>query len=282
MKEACGVFGAVSLEGKDVSSAIYNGLMAVQHRGQESCGIATLNMSKIHLSRKMGLVSDAFKQSDIANLKGSLGIGHVRYSTVGSSNLTDSQPFMTNYPKKGIVLGHNGNLANFVELRRRFEDSDRNISTTCDAELLVYNISDEYLKTKDIWQAVKNTMKSSEGAYSTVFFTGEGDLVAFRDPNGFRPLSFGRNGKLLAFASETAALDINGIEHTETVNPGEMILVDRKGYIQRKQLVKANKAHCMFEYVYFSRPDSVLENRSVYEVRVRLGENLARKNPTNR
>ena len=275
-KEACGVFGIRSFEGKDVSRMIYNGLLTLQHRGQEASGIATLNESQIHLKKTLGLVSSSYSETSLSSLAGRMGIGHVRYSTVGTSTITDAQPFKIGYPRKGIVLAHNGNLVNYVELRNRLLKSGRNLDSTCDAEIIAHKVAEELIKTGDIEKAVANYMEAAEGSYSTGMFTGEHELIAFRDPHGIRPFSFGVDGEKAMFASESVALNINGMDEAHDVRPGEMIIFHDQGKVERKVLAKAERRHCMFEYVYFSRPDSVIEDRSVYDVRIELGRNLAK------
>jgi amidophosphoribosyltransferase len=276
-KEACGVLGIRSFGDRQISRMIYNGLITLQHRGQESSGIATLNESEIHLEKKMGLVAESFSESTLSELKGRLGIGHVRYSTAGKSALVEAQPFKISYPKRGIVFAHNGNLVNSIDLRRNISANGRLIESTCDSELIAHAISEELIRTKDMERAVTNTMNRLEGSYSAGFFTGEGDMIAFRDPHGFRPLCLGKNCDTCMFASESVAMDINGISNVKDVEPGEMLTIHEDGSMERKRLVTGKrKAHCMFEYVYFSRVDSMMGGKSVYDVRVKLGENLAK------
>ena len=275
-KEACGVFGIRSLKGENVSRMIYNGLLTLQHRGQEASGIATLNENQIHLRKALGLVSSAFSDKTLSELIGAIGIGHVRYSTVGTSTITDAQPFKMDYPRKGIVIAHNGNLVNYVDMRNDLMRNGRNFESTCDAEIIAHKVADELVKTKDLENAVHNYMEAAEGAYSVGMFSGERELIAFRDPNGIRPFSFGANENAAIFASESVALNINDIEETHDVKPGEMIIFHEDGRPERKLLMKRERKQCMFEYVYFSRPDSVIEGKSVYDVRIELGKNLAR------
>lgn len=274
-REACGVVGAIS-KGTDVAGAIYYGLIALQHRGQESAGMSVLDSSGIHIHKGMGLAGDVFVWEIISSMKGSLGIGHVRYSTTGLSSSANSQPFAVEDPRSGIVLGHNGNLVNYVELRKKLERSGRRLSSTCDAEVILQMISKEVGKDGDIFNGIKRCMDAFEGAYSVVCHTGEGELVAFRDPLGFRPLCFGLNGGMRMLGSESVALDINGIPFVRDVEPGEVMVLRDDGL--ESKLVKPcrRRGHCMFEYVYFSRPDSVVNGRSVYDARVELGRNLAK------
>lgn len=275
-KESCGVLGARSFNGQDVSKMIYNGLLTLQHRGQESSGISTLNENQIYLKKSMGLVSLSFPENVLNNLKGRMGIGHVRYSTAGTSTIDDAQPFKVNYPKKGIVLAHNGNLVNHLNMRNELSKNGRNLESRCDSEIITHKLAEELIRTKDIEKSIYNYTEVAEGAYSVGLFTGEGELIAFRDPNGFRPFCFGKNSKTTMFASESVALNINGINETYDVKPGEMIIFDENGKTERKQLMNPERKHCMFEYVYFSRPDSVMEGKSVYDVRIELGRSLAK------
>jgi len=275
-KEACGVFGVISKNEDLTSSIIYNGLMALQHRGQESCGISLLNEFDIKLKKFMGLVSNSIPSELLKKLKGRIGIGHVRYSTVGGSRIRDAQPFLIDYPKRGIVLAHNGNLVNYMDLRKELSENGRHLSSTCDAEIILNVLAEELIKGNDIENAVLALMQRVEGSYSTVAFTGKGQFIAFRDPNSFRPFCYGKSKDKLIFASESVALQANDVELKSDVRGGELIISDESGKIERKRLLPCKRKHCMFEYVYFSRPDSVIEGRSVYDVRVKLGENLAK------
>ncbi len=275
-KEACGVLGIRSFDGQDVSKMIYNGLLTLQHRGQESSGISTLDTNQIHLKKTMGLVSSSFPENVLNSLKGKMGIGHVRYSTVGSSTLDNAQPFKVNYPKRGIVLAHNGNLVNYVDMGNELSKNGRNLESKCDAEIIAHKIAEELIKTKDIEKSIGNYMEVAEGSYSIGLFTGEGELIAVRDPNGLRPFCFGKNSKTTMFASESVALNINGIDKTYDVKPGEMVIFNGAGGKERKQVTKPERKHCMFEYVYFSRPDSVIEGKCVYDTRIELGRRLAK------
>ncbi|MDI6826450.1 MAG: amidophosphoribosyltransferase [Candidatus Aenigmarchaeota archaeon] len=276
-KESCGVFGVFSSDEDQTSNIIYNGLLSLQHRGQEANGIAILNGSEICLKKFTGLVTDTLSPLLLSKMKGNTGIGHVRYSTVGKSRLTDAQPFQVNYPKHGIVLAHNGNLVNYMDLRKELIDSGRNLISTSDAEILINILSEELAESKDIEDAVLGLMERVEGAYSITSFTGDGELIVFRDPYGFKPLCYGGNDNMRAFASESVALEVNKARLKSDVKPGQLIITDKNGKSEKRQVVSCkNAAHCMFEYVYFSRPDSILDGKCVYDVRVKLGENLAK------
>jgi len=276
-KESCGVFGVFSSDDTQTSNIIYNGLLSLQHRGQEANGLAILDGSQIRLKRFMGLVTDTLSPVLLSKMKGNIGIGHVRYSTVGKSRLIDAQPFQLNFPKHGVVLAHNGNLVNYMGLKKELIDSGRNLISSCDAEILISIFSEELTKSKDIEDAVLGLMERVEGSYSIVSFTGDKELIVFRDPYGFRPLCYGESKDMKAFASESVALEVNKARLKSDVKPGELIITDKNGKTEKRQVVSCkNAAHCMFEYVYFSRPDSILDGKCVYDVRVKLGENLAK------
>ncbi len=275
-KEACGVFGVRSFCGQDVSKMIYNGLLMLQHRGQESTGISTLGEKQIHLRKSMGLVSSSFSEKSLNRLRGAVGMGHVRYSTAGGCTLCDSQPFKIDSPKKGMVFAHNGNIVNYMEMRSELSSRGREMESSGDSVMILHKIADELQKTKDIEKAMYGYMQAAEGSYSAGLFTGEGDLIAFRDPHGFRPFCFGKDRDAAIFSSESVALNINGIDDSHDICPGEMLFFHTDGSIERKQVMKPDPSHCMFEYVYFSRPDSIIEGRSVYDVRVELGKSLAK------
>jgi amidophosphoribosyltransferase len=260
---------------------IYNGLLMLQHRGQESSGISTLDGIQIHMRKSMGLVSSSFSEKSLKRLRGPMGIGHVRYSTAGSSTIGNSQPFKIDSPKKGMVFAHNGNIVNYMSMRNDLSKGGREFKTTCDSEMILHKIADELAKTKDIEKAMHSCMQAAEGSYSAGLFTGEGDLIAFRDPKGFRPFCFGKTQDASIFTSESVALNINGIDEPHDIKPGEMVIFHDDGGVERKQVMKGERKHCMFEYVYFSRPDSVIEGKSVYDVRVELGKNLAKTYASN-
>jgi amidophosphoribosyltransferase len=284
VRESCGVVGAVSNKG-DVKQNIWLGLLALQHRGQEACGIYTLDEGRFYHKKQLGLVGDP---THFDGLRGNAGIGHVRYSTVGppASEETDAdpqkleefaQPYFTDRPKGGVALCHNGNLVNFPKLCKEIRSDGTFLSATCDAEVMLKMLANELSNAGGMEEAVRLCMGRFEGAYSTVVLTGERELVAFRDPQGFRPLCFGENDGLFMFASETVALDINGIHDHFDVKPGELVIARAEGPPTRTTLkTKDRLARCMFEYVYFSRPDSTIDGKAVYSVRLKLGENLAR------
>ncbi|MCW1309804.1 MAG: amidophosphoribosyltransferase, partial [Candidatus Nanoarchaeia archaeon] len=271
--EACGVVGAAGEV--NVRDRIYYGLIALQHRGHESVGFSFLDQDKIVLEKATGLVT-TFPKASLLKLKGRMGIGHVRYSTIGNSTIEDAQPFMVESPRNGIALAHNGNVVNYFDLKIEAMRNGRQVNSMCDAEVILNTFVNELSKKKDIECAIENCMKKIEGAYSVVMFTGQEELISFRDPFGFKPLCYGRNEGLEMVASESVALDINNVKNFSDIQPGEMLIVNNEN-TERKRIIKnKSHAHCMFEYVYFSRPDSVIDGKCVYDVRRKLGENLTK------
>ena len=272
LKEACGVIGIHDKDG-NVAENIFYGLMALQHRGQESAGIAlTTGNGSILLRKNMGLVSEALSLTELSMLKSRFGIGHVRYSTVGSLSLTDAQPFNLD----STALAYNGTIVNYVELRERLRRSGVYFTSTSDAELLLNILLREVREEGDYFDALSELSKYVEGAYSAVCLTGDEKILIFRDPLGFKPLCFGETERSFMGASESVAIDMLGGKLVSDVKPGEAILVSDSG-VERKCFAKSKrKSYCMFEFVYFSRPDSIIEGRSVYDVRLKLGMNLAK------
>lgn len=288
----CGIFGIKSPnETEDVASAVYYGMLALQHRGQESFGIAsylsaslkeklqTWRQVGISLDKHLGLVNQLALE-DFRKFQGNPIIGHIRYATAGHSPLQDAQPVFRDYPSRGISLCHNGNIVNLKELREELQKNGRHLNSMTDTEPLLHIFADVLQKNHDLEKAVKTCSDRLDGAYSFLAISGDGELMAFRDPLGIRPLCYGKIRDAHVLASESIALDINGGTLGEDIRPGELISIDSKGNMERKQVVKSkNSAFCMFEYVYFSRPDSVINGKSVHDVRVKLGENLARDSP---
>jgi len=276
LKENCGVVAAFAYN-KEVSYLIFNSLLSLQHRGQESFGIATYYEGNIYLVKKLGLVVNSLTKEDLAYLKGNIGIGHVRYSTTGKTSLEDAQPFLLKENTLQLASCFNGNLVNYIQLRHILNKEGYKFIGRGDGEILTAFIFNKYKEYKDIEKTLIEVTEYIEGAYSLVLINNYEELIAFRDPLGFRPLNIGfdSNGNIL-IASETVAHDINNFGKIETVRPGEMIIINKSG-IERKIISKSNKkAYCMFEFVYFSRPDSIFEGKCVYEVRYNLGKELAR------
>jgi len=285
LREECGVFGVYDFEGGDVASTIYYGLMALQHRGQESCGIAVSDTespkAKITSSRDMGLLNEAFTPEIMEKLRGNIGVGHVRYSTAGSSTRENAQPLVLNYVKGTLGLAHNGNLINTPELRRELEYTGAIFQTTIDSEVIAYHIARERLKTKTVEAAVGCAMRKLRGAYSLIVMSPR-KLIGARDPFGFRPLCIGKRDNVYILASETCALDTVGAEFVRDVKPGEIVTISpEKGIVSDTSLCIPEERHarCVFEYIYFARPDSYVDGVSVYNSRIKAGRFLAMDSP---
>lgn len=268
MQDKCAVFGIKS----DTSAFnhVYYGLYSMQHRGQESAGIAVDN-DGIRVHKDMGLVSEVFRN---ILLEGNVGIGHVRYSTEGGSKIENAQPLHISYSGGSFALAHNGQILNHAELKKKLEDKGNIFTTTSDTEVIAQIIVQEHLSTGDFVEGIKMAMKELIGSYSLVILY-DGKLIAVRDPHGIRPLVYGRLGEGHVFASESCALDVIGARLERDVKPAEIIVVDDtvKSYHGNRE----NTSHCMFEYVYFSRPDSIINDVSVYNVRKNLGKTLAKE-----
>ncbi len=273
-REECGVIGIFGNE--EASKYTYFGLYALQHRGQESAGIATSNGKVLKEYRNMGLVSDVFREDTLSLLTGHMAVGHVRYSTTGSSILKNAQPFVAHYAGLDIALAHNGNLTNSRELRRYLEKEGAIFQTTMDTELIVH-ILVRHLHL-GLEEALLRTMSRIEGAYSLAFIVGD-KLIAVRDPFGFRPLCLGRLEGGYMIASETCALDLVEAEYVRDIAPGEILIIDENGLNSIKMQVPAREAFCIFEFIYFARPDSDIFGKNVYMVRKRLGHKLAQEFP---
>ena len=285
IKEECGVFGIYDFAGGDVASTIYYGLLALQHRGQESCGIAVSDTSgpkgKVLSSKDMGLVNEAFTPEIMEKLKGDIGVGHVRYSTAGSSTRENAQPLVLNYVKGTLALAHNGNLINAPELRKELEYTGAIFQTTIDSEVIAYFIARERLNSKTVEEAVGRAMKKIKGAYSLIIMSPR-KLIGARDPFGFRPLCIGKRDNSYVLASETCALDTIGATFVRDVEPGEIVTISpEKGIESDKSMCipKEQHARCVFEYIYFARPDSFVDGMSVYNSRILAGRYLAIDSP---
>ena len=280
--EECGVFGMYDMEGRDVASTIYYGLFSLQHRGQESCGIAVSrtdgpqrNSSSV---KGMGLVNEVFNAENLGKMKGDIGVGHVRYSTAGASVAENTQPLVLNYIKGTLSLAHNGNLVNALELRRELELSGAIFQTTIDSEVIAYLIARERLKVGKVEEAVKEAMKKIKGAYSLVVASPR-KLIGARDPFGFRPLCIGKRDGAYILSSESCALDTVGAEFIRDVEPGEIVTITPEGISSDKSLMTGSHAKCIFEYIYFARPDSYIDGISVHSSRITAGRILAQTHP---
>lgn len=285
LREECGVFGIYDFDGNDVASTIYYGLFALQHRGQESCGIAVSDTNGpkgvVKSHKGMGLVNEVFAPEQLSALKGDIGVGHTRYSTAGSSTRENAQPLVLNYVKGTLGLAHNGNLVNAPELRRELEYTGAIFQTTIDSEVIAYHIARERIHTGSVEEAVSRAMDKIKGAYSLIVMSPR-KLIGARDPYGFRPLCIGKRDNAYILASETCALDTIGATFVRDVEPGEIVTITpQKGIESDKShcLPKDQEARCIFEYIYFARPDSHFDGVSVYQARIQSGRFLAMDSP---
>lgn len=280
--EECGVFGMYDLEGGNVASSIYYGLFALQHRGQESCGIAVSRtdgpLRNSQICKGMGLVNDVFDAEHLEQMAGDIGVGHVRYSTAGASIVENTQPLVLNYIKGTLMMAHNGNLVNALDLRRQLELKGAIFHTTIDSEVIAYLIARERLQVGKAEEAVKNAMKQIQGAYSLVVASPR-KLIGARDPFGFRPLCIGRRDQAYFLSSESCALDAVGAEFVRDVEPGEIVMIDGEGIHSDRSMVTGQHAKCIFEYIYFARPDSYLDKVCVHSSRLMAGRILAQDHP---
>lgn len=282
IKEACGVFGIFHPHGEDAASTIYYGLCALQHRGQESCGIAVSNTEgpkgNMELHKGMGLVSDVFKEDILTGLKGNLGVGHVRYSTTGETTLNNAQPLVLNYIKGTLALAHNGNLVNTEQLREELACSGAIFQTTTDSETIAYYIARERVGSASVEEAIAKTARRLKGAYALVIASPR-KLIGVRDPLGLKPLCIGKLKDSYILASESCALSAVGAKFIRDVMPGEIVSITREGLSSNTELCQEKQAHCIFEYIYFARLDSRMDGISVYEARLRGGAALAKAYP---
>lgn len=280
--EECGVFGMYDLDGGDVASTIYYGLFSLQHRGQESCGIAVSRTDgpKRNSStyKGMGLVNEVFQAEKLEKMSGDIGVGHVRYSTAGASVAENTQPLVLNYIKGTLSLAHNGNLVNAVDLRTDLELNGAIFQTTIDSEVIAYLIARERLNTATVEDAVKKAMQKLKGAYSLVVASPR-KLIGARDPQGFRPLCIGKRDHAYVIASETCALDTIGAEFIRDVEPGEIVTITPEGLHSDRSMAAGKQAKCIFEYIYFARPDSYVDGICVHSSRITAGKILAQTHP---
>ena len=271
----CGVFGIRAPE-RDVARVTFFGLFALQHRGQESAGIAVSDRGRLTVLRDMGLVAQVFDEQKLSGLQGEVAIGHTRYSTTGSTQWSNAQPIVHHGKARTVTLGHNGNLTNVEQLRHELAAEGVPLSTTSDTEVVAALIANDPAPLPD---AIANAMRRLEGAF-TIVALSEGKLVGFRDAHGFRPLNLGRIDGDAVLASETCALDLVGAEHEREVAPGELVLIDEKGIDSTQAIPQAGAgALCLFEFIYLARPDSTLAGIEVHAARVRMGERLAEEAP---
>ncbi|MFA5113653.1 MAG: amidophosphoribosyltransferase [Candidatus Margulisiibacteriota bacterium] len=276
MKEYCGVFGIYNFAPDSPAKSVYYGLYALQHRGQESAGIAVSDGKDIGHHKGMGLVNQIFNEKNLSALKGTLAIGHVRYSTTGSSVMENAQPIVIDTRYGPIAVAHNGNLVNADDLRQQLKDKGISFVGTTDSEVMAALIATS--KKQELEDALVDALKQCKGAFALLVMTRD-KLIAVRDPNGIRPLCLGRLDKSYLVASETCALDMLGAQHVRDVANGELIVVDQDGVRSRTWEMAEREALCVFEYIYFARPDSVMHGRNIYEARYNMGKYLAKEHP---
>jgi len=274
VKEYCGLFGIFNHP--DAARLTHLGLYALQHRGEESAGMVVSDGKVLRGFRGMGLVEDVFREERLADLKGASAIGHTRYSTTGSSHLKNAQPLQVDYSRGSLAIAHNGNLINAWLLRDELEAHGSIFQTTVDSEVILHLMARPTFRQFE--DALVDSLQRISGAFSLVILREE-ELIGVRDPNGFRPLCLGRLGASTVLASETCALDLIGAEFVRELEPGEIVVVSKQGIRSLKPFAPATPSHCIFEHVYFARPDSVIFGESVHLVRERLGRQLAREHP---
>ena len=274
--EECGVFGVYAKQPMDVAKTAYYGLYALQHRGQESCGIVVNQDGLFYSKKDLGLVSDVFHQEDLASLpQGKMAIAHCRYGTTGATNRANVQPLEVNHQKGPLALAHNGNLTNAYELRNQLELGGAIFHTTADTETIAYLVTQQRLKTGSIEEAIRRTMDQLEGAYSLLFMSPS-KMIAVRDPHGFRPLCCGQcDDGTYVVASESCALDVVNAHFIRDLEPGEMLVFYQNGVQSYRHHIHEKQKHiCIFEYIYFARPDSIIDGISIHEARKKAGEVL--------
>ncbi len=274
IKEHCGLFGVTNHP--EAARLTYMGLFSLQHRGEESAGIVSSDGRDLHKHVGMGLVEDVFGEQTLAGLKGSSAIGHTRYSTTGSSLLKNAQPLQVDYSRGAIAIAHNGNLINALFLRDELEAHGSIFQTTIDSEVILHLLADPGYAHFE--EALVDTLAKLKGAFSLLILR-EDEMIGVRDPNGFRPLCLGLLGDSHILASETCALDLLGAKFVREVEPGEVLIISRSGLRSVKPFPRRAPSHCVFEHVYFARPDSIIFGDSVHGVRQRLGRRLAREHP---
>ena len=274
LREECGVFGIFNHQ--EAARITYLGLYALQHRGQESAGIVVSDGKYLTGHRGMGLVPDVFQGKQLESLDGTIGIGHVRYSTTGGSEIKNAQPFQVDYSRGSLAIAHNGNLVNTRELRDRLEQAGSIFQSTMDSEIIVHLIAKSQSATFE--DALTDSVLKLKGAYSLVLLT-QTQMIGIRDPSGFRPLCLGKLNGSYVLASETCALDLIHAEYIREVDAGEIVIIDEQGLRSIKPFPPTNPSLCIFEFIYFARPDSSVFGESVYQTRKRLGIELALESP---
>lgn len=279
LKEECGIFGYYSNQTKsDIANTVYYGLFALQHRGQEACGIAVNNDRVTTCKKDLGLVGDVFNDALLASMPGNISIGHVRYCDASCNTRENAQPLFVKYVKGTLAIAHNGNIFNAEELRRELENDGALFHSTNDTEIIAYLIAKARLKYPSVEEAVASIIPKIKGSFSLLIMSPT-KLIAVRDPFGVRPLCMGRIGEDYVFASETCALDTVGATYERDIRPGEIVTLHHGVYTSDTQYCSDNTASCIFEHIYFARPDSVIDGQSVNESRILTGELLAKQHP---
>lgn len=276
LHDECGVVGIYGCE--NAASLTYFSLVALQHRGQESAGIAVSDGKTIKLRKDMGLVGDVFKQNHFEELKGNISVGHVRYATAGGRTIENAQPFLNTFKLGSLALAHNGQLVNYEPLREMLEDSGSTFGSNSDTEVILKLIARTY--KKGLVESVKNTLQLIKGSYALCIMS-EDCLIGVRDPNGIRPLCLGKIGDGYVLASESCAIDAMNGELVRDIEPGEIVIINKDGITSLKQEEKIQKQTCVFEYVYFARPDSIIDRIPVQEARYKMGAVLAKESKVN-
>lgn len=277
--EECGVFGVYTEKPTNIANMVYYGLYALQHRGQESCGIVVNDGGVFTYHKGLGLVNEVFDSENLGKLPtGKIGVGHVRYSTTGALTAANTQPIVVRHIKGPLAIAHNGNLINALELRQSYELKGAIFHSTNDTEVISYAVTEARLSCGSIQEAVEQAMYHIKGAYSLVIMSPK-KLICARDPNGFRPLCIGKIKEGYVCASESCALDSVGAEFIRDVEPGEIVVIDEKGVNSIKTHCGKKSSLCVFEYVYISRPDSIIEGQSVHAARIQAGRFLAQEHP---
>ena len=280
--EECGVFGILDSTGENVANTIYYGLCALQHRGQESAGIAICNaegpLGNLLCHKNMGLVNEVFTPDILSELIGNIGIGHVRYSTTGESTIKNAQPIAINYFKGTLALVHNGNITNMDELKNSLQENGAIFHSTTDSEIITYQIALERTKTNSIEEAVYKTARKIKGGFALIIMSPQ-KMIGVRDPYGLKPLCLGKRNGSYILASESCALNAVGAEFVRDILPGEIITIQKNDIKNNYALCNQTHAHCIFEYIYFARLDSTMDGINIYDARVRAGEALAKSYP---
>ena len=279
LNEECGVLGLYDNDGLNVAHMLYTGLFALQHRGQQSCGIVTNDDGHLHQVKDKGLVSEVFDEQILSTMTGNIGVAHVRYAKEGDSLKENAQPLVSRYCKGSLTLAHNGSIINAKQLREQLENNGAIFQSTNEIEVIMHLIAIARTTSHSIEQAVLRVMEQIEGAYSMVLMSPR-KLLGIRDPQGFRPLCIGKIGNSYVLASESVALDVLRAEFVRDVEPGEVVLIEQGGKLTSfKNFCGKKPSLCVFEYVYFARPDSVIDGVSVYKARVETGKQLALAHP---